>query len=279
MFPGSMIVDRALYLLGFIIMMIINLKTHKRYNLNKTKTIILTLITYVAGVSGAMIMGDIFNALMASKGYPGNSAVAIFGAVIFTPIIMTIAALIFKQSWRGVLDMLAPGIFIILACAKLGCFLDGCCHGVECSFGIKYLNNDMTVFPIQIVEVIFMSLIIAFCFWFAFKSKYYVKGTIYPVTTIVYCFMRFFIEFFRYYELEEQRHIILGMTFWQFCCILSTIVCIVWIVVLNSKKVKALDAIVLEKQAEIDLAEAKKAKKKAEFERAKKAKEKNRKRK
>ncbi len=272
MFPGSLIVDRLLYLLGFIIMMIINLKTYKRYNLNKIKTIILTLITYIAGVSGAMIMGDIFNTLMASKGYPGNSAVAIFGAVIFTPIIMTIAALIFKQSWRGVLDMLAPGIFIILACAKLGCFLDGCCHGLECSFGIKYLNSDMTVFPIQIIEVFFMSLIIAFCFWFAFKSKYYVKGTVYPVTTILYCFMRFFIEFFRYYELEAQRHIVWGMTFWQFCCILSVVVSIVWIAVLHSKKVRLMDEkiIVMENEKKLAL------EKKVEFERAKKAKEKKR---
>lgn len=275
MFPGSGTVYNLMYLVGFALMMVINLRTHKRYRLKKLTTIIITLITYVAGVAGAMIMGTIYTTLMKNNGFSASTNVAIFGAVIFTPIFMTIASLILKQDWRRVLDMLAPGIFIILACAKFGCFLHGCCHGVECSFGIQYRNSDMTVFPIQIVEVFFMSLIIAFCFWYALKSKRYVKGAVYPATTILYCFMRFFAEFFRYYEFEAQRHMVFGMTLWQFCCILCIIISIIWLVVLHTKKVKELDQVTLAREAEEDLL----AEKQAKLDKAKKRKEKAKRRK
>lgn len=248
MFEGSTYFVKFMYLVGFAIMMVINLKTYERYKLNKIKTIILTLITYVAGVAGAMIMADIYSYVMEANSLPSDSSVAILGAVVFTPIFMAVASLIFKEDWRCVLDMLAPGIFIILACAKFGCFIHGCCHGNECSFGIQYLDSDIKVFPIQIVEVFLMSIIIFICFRYAFKSKRYLKGTVYPVTTIIYCFVRFFIEFFRYYKEEAQRHVMFGITLWQFVCILSIIASVIWIFVLRSDKVQAYYALVEQKR-------------------------------
>ncbi len=246
---------KMMYVVGFAIMMVINLKTYRRYRLDKTKTIIITLITYVAGVSGALLIGKIYSAVMRANGLPDSSSVAIFGAVIFTPIFMTIAALLLKQNWRRVLDMLAPGIYIILACAKLGCLQFGCCHGLPCEFGIYNSNLETTVFPIQAVEVVLMSLIIAFCFWYAFKSDKYVIGTVYPATSILYCFIRFFVEYFRYYEVEEQRHVVFGMTMWQFCCIVVAFVSVVWILVSKSEKVKAHDKKLLDNEEEILLKE------------------------
>lgn len=275
MFNGSATVYKLMYLVGFSIMMVINLKTFEHYKLNKIKTIILTLITYVAGVSGAMIMGDIYTYVMEANSLPGSTTVAIFGAVIFTPIFMTVASVIIREDWRSVLDMLAPGIFIILACAKFGCFLYGCCHGNECSFGIQYLNSDIKVFPIQIVEVFLMSIIIFICFRYAFKSKHYLKGTVYPVTTIIYCVVRFFVEFFRYYKVEAQRHIMFGITFWQFCCILSIVICIAWILILRSTKCREYYKIVEQKR--LDKEEA--LKQQELVERARKNKDKNKKRK
>jgi prolipoprotein diacylglyceryltransferase len=270
MFPGATTVYKLMYVVGFAIMMVINLKTHKKYRLTTKNTIIITLITYVAGVTGALIMGHAYTALMTAKGFTVDSNVAIFGAVVFTPLFMTVASLILKQDWRRVIDMLAPGIFIILACAKFGCFCSGCCHGIECSFGVMSPVIHVTVFPIQIVEVFFMCFIIAFSFWYALKSKHYVKGAVYPATTILYCFMRFFAEFLRYYEKPEQRDILFNMTFWQLCCVGVAITCAVWLIIVNSKKVKALDFAKTEKEAEEDA----EAEKQARRERAKKRREK-----
>lgn len=135
MFKGSEYAYYGMYLVGFAIMMLVNLKTYKKYELKKSTAVIFTLITYAAGVYGAMIMGSLYSEI--SKRFDaGGSSVAIFGAVVFTPIFMTAVALILGQPWRKIIDLLALGIFIILACAKFGCFMSGCCPGRECSFGV-----------------------------------------------------------------------------------------------------------------------------------------------
>lgn len=276
MFPGSGTVYKLMYVVGFALMMVINLKTHKKYRLSTKNTVILTLITYVAGVVGAMIMSSVYSKIMYALGYDEPASVAIFGAVVFTPLFMAITSLLFRQDWRRVIDMLAPGIFVILACAKLGCFLHGCCHGIECSFGVMSPKIGTTVFPIQAVEVFFMCFVIAFSFWYPFKSNRYVKGAVYPATTILYCFMRFFAEFFRYYEKPGQRDILFNMTFWQLCCIVVSVVCAIWLFIIHSKKIKALDIAKLEKEAEDDaIAElnAKKEKARIKKERSKKKKQ------
>ena len=260
MFPGSSTVYKLMNVVGFAIMMVINLKTHKKYRLSTKNTIIITLITYVAGVTGALIMGHSYTALMTAKGFNVDSNVAIFGAVIFTPLFMAITSLILKQDWRRVIDMLAPGIFVILACAKFGCFCAGCCHGIECSFGVMSPIINVTVFPIQIFEVFFMLFIIAFSFWYPFKSGRYVKGAVYPATTILYCFMRFFAEFLRYYEKPEQRDILFNMTFWQLCCVAVSIVCAIWLIVVHSSKIKTIDELKVQRENDED-AEALKLKK------------------
>ncbi len=240
MFPGSDKAYYAMYLVGFAIMMIINLKTYKRYELKKFITVIITLMTYVAGVTGAMIMGSAYSSITERFNVDG-SLVAIFGAVVFTPIFMSLAALLLGQSWRKVMDMLAPGIFIILTCAKFGCFLNACCPGRECSWGVYNPELQTTLFPSQLFESITMTLVVAFCFWYIFKCKRNVSGSVYPVTAAVYSVTRFFWEFMRYYKYEEMRHLVFGLTFWQFWCIVVIVASIGWILLLKSEKFASLE--------------------------------------
>lgn len=240
MFKGSDYAYYAMYLVGFAIMMLINLKTYKKYELKKSTAVIFTLITYGAGVYGAMKMGGFYSAAISDYDAEG-SKVAIFGAVVFTPLIMTAVALIANKPWRKIIDLLAPGIFIILTCAKFGCFMAGCCAGRECSFGIYNPRFELTMFPSQLFETITMLFVVAFCFWYGFRCKKYISGSLYPVTAAVYSVTRFFWEFMRYYKYEEMRHIMLGMTFWQFWCVVVIVLSIVWIILLKSEKVASLE--------------------------------------
>ncbi|MBQ7861708.1 MAG: prolipoprotein diacylglyceryl transferase [Clostridia bacterium] len=240
MFEGSEYAYYGMYLIGFAIMMLVNLKTHKKYEFTKKTAVIFTLITYVAGVTGAMIMGSAYTALI-ERFDAGSSSVAIFGAVVFTPVFMIITALLFGKSWRKVMDMLAPGIFIILTCAKFGCFMAGCCPGRECSFGVYNPKLELTVFPSQLFESITMCFVVAFCFWYGFKYKKARPGSVYPVTAAVYSVTRFCWEFMRYYKHEEMRRLVLGMTFWQFWCIVVIIASAGWILLLKSKKLEKLE--------------------------------------
>lgn len=236
MFEGSGIAYKAMYVIGFVIMMIVNLKIYKKFELTKRTTVIFTLITYFAGVYGAMKMGDIYNVITEKFGVDGSS-VAIFGAVVFTPLIMTAFAFVGGKSWRKIMDLLAPGIFIILACAKFGCFMGGCCPGRECSFGVYNPEYEMTMFPSQLFESITMTFIVGFCFWYIFRCKKSISGSVYPVTAAAYSVTRFFWEFMRYYEYEEMRHIMFGLSFWQFWCVVVIVFSVLWIILLTSEKV------------------------------------------
>ena len=115
MFSGSEYLYYVMYLVGFAIMMILNIKDRARYKIEKRKAVIYTLITYVYGVVGAMIMGSIYTAAAKHLGSNEVSRVAIFGAVIFTPIFLVLTFLLMRSDWRRNLDFLTPGIFIILA--------------------------------------------------------------------------------------------------------------------------------------------------------------------
>ena len=66
MFEGSDYVYYAMYLVGFAIMMILNLRDHDRYHIGKKEAVLVTLVTYVAGVGGGMLMGKLYSAWIAN---------------------------------------------------------------------------------------------------------------------------------------------------------------------------------------------------------------------
>lgn len=240
MFKYSEYVYYLMYIVGFAIMMIINLKNYKQYGVKKKSARNYTLITYVYGVAGAMIMGKIFSACAHYFNSAKGSTVAIFGAVIFTPVFLLITLKLQKKDASSYMDMLTPGIFIILTCAKFGCFLGGCCAGFPCETGLCIYNPqlEMKVFPVQICEVITMVALILVTQKLFKTAKWYVKGMAYPVTAAAYSVIRFGWEFARYYEVEELGKVFLGLTFWQLWCIFVFVVSVICTVVIKKKTVK-----------------------------------------
>lgn len=221
-----------MYAVGFILMMIVSITTCKKHNLSKLSAFMFTLVSYVGGVTGAMFMGDQFTRVALKYG-GRESVVAIFGAVMFVPIFIIGAALVSGKPWRNVMDTMAPGGFIILTCAKFGCYIFGCCPGIPCSFGAyNYLYKDY-MFPSQLLESITMCFVVGFCFWYGLKYKNRIPGKAYPYTIIIYSITRFGWEFLRYYDVEEMRHMLFGMTFWQQWCIVTFFEGLVWLLILR----------------------------------------------
>ena len=215
----------------------INLKTHDRYSLTKKKAVVYTVCMFLCGIVGALLMSDIYNACCKSIGVNENSTVSIFGAVVFAPIFMTVFFLIEKSDALRNLDMLTPGIFITLTCAKFGCFLDGCCMGVPYENGIYNPIVETRVFPVQICEVLSMIIMLVLTQTYIKKGKNVPAGFNYPLTTAVYCVIRFLWEFMRYYD-ESMRHGFFGVTFWQGWCIIMFVLSAVMMTVLKIRSGK-----------------------------------------
>lgn len=253
----------GMYLLGTVLMFAVSFLTYKKHSLKLWHAAVFTLVALVGGLSGTVVMGKIFSALLHANGIPGESNMAIYGAVMFTPLILLLVALISRQPWKHILDMVAPSGIIFTACAKMGCFFVGCCRGIECSFGVYSHRADATVFPSPVAEFITMIIIIIIGFWYIYKSDKFVEGTVYPIMGILYGGTRFFWEFLRHYDNEIERHMVFGMTLWQFCSIITVAVCIVWLLWLRRDWTSALKAKQLQR-AEAQMLEIAEKKKQAQ---------------
>lgn len=247
MFEGSDIIYKWMYLVGFAFMMLYSIKRCKKHNISQTRAIVMTLFTYAAGVAGALIMGKVFTFISSHLGLEQKSSVAIYGAVMFTPLFLLLFFAVTEKllvavkpsSWRDNIDLLTPGIFIILTCAKFGCIFAGCCQGFLCeSFGIYNPILEAKVFPIQIFEVITMILVMLLCSFLLKKKHIFPRGSAYPLTASVYSVTRFLWEFARYYESDELRHLFLGLSLWQICSLLVICTSTIIIFILHSRDKK-----------------------------------------
>lgn len=226
---------KTMYALGIIGMFIICVASRKKYNISLPKAIIYTIITFVFGVAGAKLMSVIYVAsLSAVSGgeYVPNSGVCLFGALMFLPVFMFVLSFVSREKYRTLMDYMTPGIFLILASAKFGCLLEGCCYGVASESGVYNHNLDHLVFPVQLYEslctvAVVIALIIIMC-----KRGKVRYGALYPAGTILYCTARFIWENFRYYGFECEKEFFLGLTYWQCWAVIAVIVSVIWLVIL-----------------------------------------------
>ena len=104
------------------------------------------------------------------------------------------------------LDITILGIATFLAFGRIGCFSVGCCHGKPSQKGVVYGHDhvedgfphyleNVTLFPIQLVESAFVFLVIISGSIMLLQQA--APGTILIFYTVVYGAFRFTIEFFR----------------------------------------------------------------------------------
>ena len=98
-------------------------------------------------------------------------------------------------------DIYAPAIPLFHAFGRIGCFLAGCCYGIESHFGLMYHNemypdaSGVTRLPIQLIEA-GLNLLLVLVLVLLNKKKLK-NGTLLSVYLIVYPIIRFVDEFFR----------------------------------------------------------------------------------
>lgn len=134
-------------------------------------------------------------------------AVDIFGGMVFYGGLIggIIAGAIYckcmKLDTLAYADVLAPAIPLFHAFGRVGCFLGGCCYGIECDWGFKYEHspvseaNGVTRLPIQLFESA-GDLVIAAVLVILFRKKLK-KGMLFLLYLIMYGVLRITTEFFR----------------------------------------------------------------------------------
>ncbi|MBQ8352085.1 MAG: prolipoprotein diacylglyceryl transferase [Clostridia bacterium] len=98
-------------------------------------------------------------------------------------------------SFFTVTGMVAASITLAHGFGRVGCFLVGCCHGIETSspLGLYFPALDARVYPTQLYEALFLFLMTAFLVFRALRAKS--DGL--PIYLVGYGAFRYVIEFLR----------------------------------------------------------------------------------
>jgi phosphatidylglycerol:prolipoprotein diacylglycerol transferase len=106
-----------------------------------------------------------------------------------------------KNNWGYLIDIITPSIPLFHFFGRIGCFLGGCCYGIESVFGFTYTRavidsaNTVKRFPVQLLEALFN--IVLFFVLEQLRRKDRFRNKLFYIYVIVYATGRFFIEFLR----------------------------------------------------------------------------------
>ena len=110
-------------------------------------------------------------------------------------------------------DCAAPAIAIFHGFGRVGCFLGGCCYGVESEHGIVFTDaliesaNGVPRVPVQLYEAAFEFLLFFVLWYFLAKGKF--RGRLLCIYLTVYPVGRFILEFWRG---DEYRGFLFGLS-------------------------------------------------------------------
>lgn len=127
-----------------------------------------------------------------------------------------------RKSFLRMADLCAPGIALGYAFARIGCFLNGCCHGHECHLPWAMVFphgeiNDRPVHPTQLYSLL-ASLAIMYCL-VRLRPVLRFKGQIFGAYLFLYSIARFLLEFTRAGATGKYMEGSAGLTVGQFASI------------------------------------------------------------
>lgn len=156
----------SLYSIMIILSLISNILvvfyTSKKYGYTNKEKICILLYENFGIIAGAKLLCflenyDRFNGTFNFV----NVGLSSYGAVIGALLTLILFSIQFKKSLKELIFIFMPSIPLMYAIGKVGCFLTGCCYGIEYNGIFKVLYEyslvapkDIYLFPIQIVEAI-----------------------------------------------------------------------------------------------------------------------------
>ncbi|MDI6641616.1 MAG: prolipoprotein diacylglyceryl transferase, partial [Elusimicrobiota bacterium] len=174
----------------------------------------LSLWILVSGLVGARLLYVVLNwefykSRLLEVFYIWSGGLVFYGGVLFGFTVGVLYAIKKKLKPWLLADILAPGIFLGVAIARIGCFSAGCCYGkpTDLPWGIRFTNPaslvpesalGLKLHPTQIYESIFCFLLFVGLHFLSTSNRKKFDGEIFLISMITYSIWRFFIEFLRW---------------------------------------------------------------------------------
>lgn len=154
-----------------------------------------------SGLIFAILFQNLYNFVQDPSSYRWTWAMTFYGG-LFGGVVgyLVVYALFIRKTSKGDIGkvlIIAPAcITIAHAIGRIGCFLEGCCHGIETTewYGMYFPSDGKTYIPTQLYEAIFLFALTAVLVVLAYKKSYRYNFVIY---VLAYGAFRFLIEFIR----------------------------------------------------------------------------------
>lgn len=213
-----------------------------RFGYSKALAAKYSALTLVFGLLAAYLTAVLKRVMLgyASGGtYTDAEMLRNYGIPIFLPICMLIFCLIFKNDFKKVSDYIAPCVYSVMTCVKIGCTFWGCCYGEPDEHGIWSQVMGCKCFPVPLYDAITSFIIVLICMFLIVKMHDAHPGYIYPIGGMLFALTKGFWENFRVHESEYERNFLdTGWTLWQFWLLALFIGCVIWIIIVYRQEKK-----------------------------------------
>lgn len=210
-------------LIGVFSMMGFGLRTAKKSGLDEMQMLAMFCYSFIGIIAGGHIMYAItqidkiinlihnFSKITSFKQFADCMVIVFGGSVFYGGLIgVLIIGLIFCKARNldtgSYFDIGAMSITLFHFFGRIGCFLGGCCYGIEWEHGVVYHYspvaecNGVPRFPVQLVEAV-LNLALFFVLYYFFKRKIFRKKLM-ALYCLIYPVYRFILE---YYRADEYR--------------------------------------------------------------------------
>lgn len=193
---------------GFVFGLLRVSRVAPKYGIDRNSATDLCIYILIAGIVGSRLLYVLAN----YKSYTLKDALSIWngglsfhGGIIFGIIAGIVYAKCKKMDFWNVLDILSPSVCIGYGFTRIGCFLNGCCYGIESHnpWAVKMITDHGTVMcePVQLYACFISFLMFFILTAFEFRSEK--SGYVFSVYMVLYGIYRFLIEFIRHHVPED----------------------------------------------------------------------------
>lgn len=191
--------------IGFLIAILIGMYRAKKKGLNQEAVLDIAIYAILSGFLGGKLLFVIveWKQFMADPwSVLGSSGFVVYGGIITGVLAGYIYSRIKKLSFAKYFDLVMPEIAIAQGFGRIGCFLAGCCYGMQTDscLGVVFPQGSMApagvkLLPTQLIMSAGDFLIAVILILFARKNK--IDGNVGAGYLVLYGVGRFAIEFLR----------------------------------------------------------------------------------
>lgn len=216
----------TMFCVGVIAMGVLVIKRRNLYNISLFGAIMTTVLITIFGVVGAKLLGTLQNFESVLSNGMSVAGFSFFGAVYMVPLGLLLFATPLGTTKKQMLDAIAPCMAAIVAFMRVGCFLNGCCGGLEATvvgFTFHWPTHILESFGDFVVLGMILHL----------EEKHKFEGKLYAVFLGGYGILRFIVEFMR--DTDKR---LLGLGDGQWLALLAILICAYVLRDAQQKKIK-----------------------------------------